>query len=82
MFKESLEDLQDLVGRDCRSSTLATNSLNHSCLVDLIDMTLADDDGYSMLFNNGLTGPMLVSSIALMAEVRGLEPEVWLRYGC
>ena len=62
MFKESLEDLQDLVGRDGRSSTLATNSLTHSCLVDLIDMTLADEHGYMLLASDGLTRAILICS--------------------
>ena len=59
MFKESLEDLQDLVGRDSQSSTLVTNSLTHSCLVDLINMTLADKDGYLLLVH-GLTRAILI----------------------
>ena len=42
-----------------------TDWLTHPCLVDLIDVTLSDDDGYSVLFNNGLTGPILVSSICI-----------------
>ena len=59
VFKESLEDLKDLVGRDGQSSTLVTNSLTHSCLVDLIDMTLADEDGYLLLVR-GLTRAILM----------------------
>ena len=61
MFKESLEDRQDLVGRDGRSSTLVTISLTHSCLVDLIDRTLADEDGYLLLVH-GLTRAILICS--------------------
>ena len=62
VFEESLEDLQDLVRRDCRSSTLATISLTHSCLVDLIDMTLADEHGYMLLASDGLTRAILICS--------------------
>ena len=61
MFKESLEDLQDLVGRDGRSSTLVTISLTHSCLVDLIDMTPSDGDGYLLLVD-GFTRAILICS--------------------
>ena len=38
---------------------LSTNYHSHSCLVDLTDVTLADEDGYSMLVV-GLTWAILV----------------------